>query len=120
MISRLALALLPLVVAVGMPVTAQEPAQPMACDIGPVKKTFGGTPWLVYGCSDGKSVVVITAEGSPAMPFYFLFSPHAGSYRLNGEGTGNKALTDAAFGELSKLGSDDINKLFLETKTKAG
>jgi hypothetical protein len=38
----------------------------------PAEKTVGKTPWLVYGCGDGRSVVVVAAPGSAAMPFYFI------------------------------------------------
>src|ERR1700722_9045111 len=43
------------------------------CKIGPIENIYGGTKWLVYGCDDKASVVVVTAPGNPAMPFYFFF-----------------------------------------------
>ena len=97
---------------------AQAPA--LNCDIGPAHKAFGGSPWLVYGCNDGHSVVVVTAQGSPAMPFYFTFSYGSGAYRLVGEGTGSKAATDAAYQELSRLKTAQIQQLYSEAASKEG
>lgn len=42
------------------------------CDIGPGTKTFGKSSWLVYSCTDNKSLVMVSAPGSPAVPFYFF------------------------------------------------
>ena len=60
-------------------------AAPLQCDIGPITKEFGSVPWLLYSCDDGKSLVVISAPGSPAAPFYFMFSPEGRGYHLSGE-----------------------------------
>lgn len=38
----------------------QNPAQ--KCDIGPVTRQYGGSAWLVYGCSDNKSLAFVTAQ----------------------------------------------------------
>jgi hypothetical protein len=50
----------------------------------------------------------VTAPGNPAMPFYFLFSSTNDGYQLFGEGTGDKAFTDAAHKELAALSNSDI------------
>jgi len=87
------------------------------CRTGPVKKAYGATQWLIYSCSDGKSVVVVSA-GGPAAPFYFVFTPKpGGGYRLIGEGTGTKAATDAAHADLSKLTNADVQTLIRQTKS---
>src|SRR5258708_6022499 len=54
------------------PTDSPSPTQ-LNCKSGPLTRTFGKTSWYVYGCDDGHSVVVITAPGNPAMPFYFFF-----------------------------------------------
>lgn len=92
---------------------AEKPT--LKCHVGPVKKTYGNTPWLVYSCNDGKTVVVVADAGSPAAPFYFIFHPKDGSYRLHGEGTGKKVATAAALDDLKKLAEPDIKKLVAET-----
>jgi len=96
---------------------AQSPS--LNCNIGPANRTFGGSDWFVYGCDDRHSVVVITAPGSPASPFYFMFAHKDGAYRLIGEGTGNKAATQAAYQELSILKPEDIAGLFAEASRTA-
>src|ERR1700735_4271410 len=90
-------------------------AAPLPCDIGPITTVFGSVPWLLYSCDDGKSLVVVSAPGSAAAPFYFMFSPEAGGYHLRGEGTGSKALTDAALKDLQALSDNDIVGLVGQT-----
>lgn len=78
------------------------------CITGPITRTFGGTSWLVYACNDRKSIVLVTAPGSPAAPFIFSFMMTEGRYQLHGEGTGRKELTNAALNELQTLTAQDI------------
>jgi hypothetical protein len=84
----------------------------LKCVVGPVKKTFGNTPWLVYSCDDGQSIVIVTAPGSSAAPFYFIFN----GGHLRGEGTGNKEATDAAYNDLKRLTDVDIQGLIAQAK----
>lgn len=86
--------------------TATEPQ--LTCVTGPITRTFGGTVWLIYSCDDHKSIVLVTAPGSPAAPFIFSFMMSEGRYQLHGEGTGRKELTDAALNALRKLTAQDI------------
>jgi hypothetical protein len=102
-----------------LPAASEEPkAQQLKCDIGPVKKTYGKTQWLVYSCDDSRTLVIATAPGNPAMPFYFMLSPHENEYQLSGEGPGQKDATDAAFNELHELSERDIAILIEQTKQK--
>ncbi len=101
------------------PATGEEAIstpRPLTCDTGPVDKTYGKTRWLVYSCDDDRTVVIVSAPGNPATPFYFMFSPHENGYRLSGEGTGRKDATDAAFDELKALSARDIAALIEQTK----
>ena len=93
-----------------------EEQPPGRCDVGPLTKTYGGASWLVYSCTTDKNVVLVSAPSSPAMPFVFCFCAKDGRYQLTGEGTGNKNVTLAAFGELKKLTESDISELILQTK----
>ena len=88
------------------------------CKTGPVEKIYGGTKWLVYGCDDKQSVLVVTAPGNPAMPFMFVLHATGDSYNLHGEGTGDKKLTDAAVKVLSQLSKEDIASLYSEAEHK--
>lgn len=104
--------------AVPVPAMSEEPiSKPssLKCDIGPVKKTYGMTQWLVYSCDDRRSIVVVSAPGNPAMPFFFTLSPTGDGYRLHGEGTGRKEATSAAFEELEALSEEDIITLVEQT-----
>jgi hypothetical protein len=96
--------------------TTPVSAQRMKCEIGPVTKTYGSAQWLVYSCDDAKSIVLVSAPGNPATPFYFMFYPVGSNYQLEGEGTGDKNSTAAAFGDLKQLSADDITALIKETK----
>ena len=71
------------------------------------------------GCSDNKSVVVISAPNSPAAPFYFIFFPKDGKYVLVGEGTGAKAVTDRVYGELVRLRDAEIEAMHAAAKAGA-
>ena len=69
-----------------------EGPPPLDCRSGPLKKTYGNEAWLVYGCNDHRSAVVVSDKGNPAVPFYFiLYVKPDDSVRLYGEGTGNKS-----------------------------
>ena len=103
--------------ALSLPVQAEDAKpQSLACNVGPANKTYGGSKWLVYSCSDNRSLVVVAAKGSPAAPFTFLFAPDNTGYDLRGQGSGNRTATDAAYKELSVLSAADVRALIGETK----
>ena len=87
----------------------------MKCEAGPLNRTFGGTEWLVYGCDDGSSMVVVSAPGNPAMPFYFFIRPEAGTYRIDGEGSGDKEASRTAGDSLSRLTPAELASLLAAT-----
>lgn len=97
-----------------------QPAPTLKCEIGPVNRTYGGTNWLVYSCDDNQSVVLLSAPGNPASPFYFILSPKQGRYTLEGEGTGNKRATEATAQALRLLSASDIAALIAQTKRRPG
>jgi hypothetical protein len=94
-----------------MAASADDARPRLECSIGPVERTFGGTAWVVYACSDQRSVVVVSKQDNPASPFVFILSPDHGHYRIYGEGNGSKAASDAALADLKALGDDGIAKL---------
>ncbi len=91
---------------------------PMKCETGPVTRTFGGNSWLVYSCEDKATIVVISSQGNPATPFYFILNPKGSGYAIYGEGNGDKAASDAAGDELTKLTPPDIAALIIATQAK--
>ena len=117
---RLPIALAIIIAAPGA-VEAQGPSEPrIICDRGPFgTRTFGGTQWDVYGCSDNRSVAVVTAQGNPGMPFYFLFAESKGQFRLSGEGMGRPEFTQKAYADLVRLSQQDIQALVKETQKAA-
>lgn len=94
--------------------TAEQPV--MACDVGPLWKTYGTTEWLVYSCKDARSVVVVAAPGNPAMPFFFMLSSEDDGIRVYGEGEGDKSATKPAFDELKEVTASDLARLISETQ----
>ena len=111
-----AAALLPALLLAGS-AAAQGPSQAnLLCDRGPYStKSFGGTPWQIYGCNDNRSVAIVTAPGSPAIPFIFYLAWVTGVYTVSGEGTGRRDLTAKAYNDLIKLNRQQIDALVNET-----
>jgi hypothetical protein len=93
----------------------QTSPAPMKCESGPTSRTLGGSNWLVYSCDDQASMVVVSAQGNPASPFYFFLTPSGGTYRIMGEGTGDKKASDAAGDALSKMNPADFTALLAAT-----
>lgn len=114
MLALVVLSLLAMTACASTSDTAEQPA--MACDVGPLLKTYGTTEWLVYSCKDARSVVVVAAPGNPAMPFFFLLSPEDDGIRLYGEGEGDKNATKPAFDELKAVTASDLARLISETQ----
>jgi hypothetical protein len=84
---------------------------PIACDVGPDKRTIGSSDWLVFACDDGASIVIVSAKGNPAGPFYFsFFKDLLGELHLRGEGNGDKAASKPAFNELKSWTRDEIEQ----------
>jgi hypothetical protein len=96
--------------------SARPPA--LKCEVGPLHETYGKTEWLVYACSDARSVVIVSAEGSPAAPFYFIFYIRPdGTMKLYGEGNGKKSATQPAFDELKRLSQSDVAALVAQAQS---
>jgi hypothetical protein len=107
----------PLFAAIGMTVLAPiANADELKCDVGPISKTYGKTSWLVYSCNDGHSIVAVSSPGNPAAPFYFVLHPGEQGYQIEGEGTGDKAESDAALADLKALSVEQIDAVIAETK----
>src|SRR5260370_34135643 len=90
---------------------AQGPSQPrLVCDRGPIAtKTYGGTPWQMYGCHDNRSGAIGTAPGSPALPFHFLLAEINGLYTVSGVGTGRPELKPRAYNDILTLSRRPIH-----------
>jgi len=95
---------------------AAAPAEPLQCTAGPVSRSFGGSDWLVYGCSDGATVVVVSAPTSAAMPFVFTLSRREAGVQVSGEGNGDASVTARAFEDLKKLSRQELDALIQEAE----
>jgi hypothetical protein len=74
----------------------------LQCKTGPAVRSVAGADWLVYACGDGRSVVLMTQEGHPSHPYYFMIMAGNGVPRVIGEGWDRAQATNAAWDELNK------------------
>ncbi len=95
--------------------TSNSDSKALKCEAGPINEVFGKGQWLVYGCADGRSMVVVSAPGSPAFPFYFMVFEGANGYEVVGEGTGRREATAEAYSDLKALSAEKIKALIAET-----
>ena len=111
---RLHILLVAIAICLALPAGAQT--APMDCTVGPVIKTFGGSKWVVNSCSDGRTVVPMARNDSPAFPCVIKIEPLTEGYNINGRGKGDKQATNAAMDELAALSVADIEGMIDETK----
>ena len=117
-IGRVAIAALWATILFSVPSVGEEliaKSQPLNCDIGPVSQTYGMTQWMVYSCNDQRTIVIVSAPGNPAMPYYFMIFPGDDGYQLVGEGTGPKGVAAVVFEELKALSESDFAALIERT-----
>ena len=105
----------------GLAAPSSEQSEPrsarphLKCDAGPLERYFGEVQWYVYACDDGASLVFYTGPKRPAgLEFYFVIFPKDGTYKLVGEGVGDKALTRPAYEALSAMSPDEFRALHAE------
>jgi hypothetical protein len=84
----------------------------VSCTAGPLETNYGGQPWLAFACDDGRSVALVSAPGSSAAPFSFVVRPSEHGVRVQGEGTGDRGATAAAFAELMALDDAALLRLY--------
>lgn len=99
---------------------ASEPsAAPVRCMTGPSTKTIGGNAWLVYACSDGKSLAVVSTPSIAPNWFYYIVAPSGDGYAVSGEASGDKSVTRPVFEELSAMSPDAVAALYKEVQDSA-
>ena len=108
-----------IIAAIGLALAAFAPAHgdeaAQKCDVGPITRTYGNAPWLVYSCRDQRSLVIMSAPGNAAMPAFFVFHPRGEGYELRNQGSANQAISAAAYAELSRLSPKQIADLIAAT-----
>ena len=100
-------------------VCGQAPDQTGAahsCAIGPLTKTIGGNAWLVYACTDGKSLAVVSTPNVAPTWFYYIVAPKGDGYAVTGQSNGDKSLTKPVFEELSAMSADAVAALYQEVQ----
>lgn len=97
-----------------LPARGEEASQ--KCDVGPITRTYGKVPWLVYSCRDKRSLLLVSAPGNAAMPAFFVFRPSGDGYELRNQGSANQAISAAAYAELSRLTPKQIGELIAATE----
>ena len=111
--------LLTLALAFSPVVSGQAPdqtASSVSCMIGPLTKTIGGNAWLVYACTDGKSLAVVSTPNVAPTWFYFVVAPKGGGYGVSGQSSGDKSITKPVFEELSAMSPDAVAALYKEVQ----
>ena len=109
---RLHILLVAVLVCLPLPASAQT--APMDCTVGPVIKTFGGSKWVVNSCADGRTVILMATNDSPAFPCFIKIAPSTEGYDINGRGKGDRQATNAAMDELGALSGADIHAMIDE------
>ncbi|MBY0318143.1 MAG: hypothetical protein K2X72_05415 [Reyranella sp.] len=104
------------VILVCLPLPAGAQTEPMDCRVGPVIKTFGGSKWVVNSCADGRTVILMATNDSPAFPCFIKIDPSTEGYHIDGRGKGDRQATNAAMDELGALSVADIQAIIAETK----
>jgi hypothetical protein len=89
------------------------PADPghLECNVGSITERIGGNDWIVHGCADGKSVVVVAGSPNPASPFFFFLMSEGEGIVLHGEGEGAKSATEPAYEQLKEMSAGDLARL---------
>lgn len=113
---RLHILLVAILACLAPPAGAQT--EPMDCRVGPLIKTFGGSKWVVNSCSDGRTVILMATNDSPAFPCFIKIEPSTKGYSIDGRGKGDRQATNAAMDELGALSVADIQAMIDETKQR--
>ena len=85
----------------------------LSCDTGPLTRTYGGVSWLVYGCADKHSILVVSSHGTSE---YIMLSPSHGGVQVVSEGWSLGGAGDAAFTELKRMSARQLDELAAETR----
>ena len=105
--------------ALAAPATPADPGH-LECNVGSVTERIGGNDWIVHGCADGKSVVVVAGPPNPASPFFFFLMPDGEGIVLHGEGEGKKSASEPAYEQLKEMSAKDLTRLYQKAAETGG
>ena len=102
---------------------ASQPAQTppnytLTCRAGPIERKIAGQPSSVFGCSDGRSLVIISEKKGNAAHFQITMLARGDGHLVGGYGSGDGTIVAAAFEEARKLTPEEIADLIRATKTR--
>jgi hypothetical protein len=100
--------------------SAADDTRKVSCTAGPLPTTFGALPWLAFACDDGRSVALVSSQDNRAAPFSFVLRPSDHGVRVQGEGTGDRSATAAAFAELMAMDDAALLRLYARALLEAG
>jgi hypothetical protein len=87
----------------------------LKCETGPIIKTFGGTPWKVFGCNDDRHLQFVAVPNSPAGQVLFMLFFENNSWQVLEMGIMTRA-SGQAEGEIRSLSEPEITALIEATK----
>jgi len=96
---------------------AETPSEKSAitCDRGPIYRSFGGTWWFVYACTDNESLGLVALPYNPACPYHFVISKAKdGRYTVNGFGNDAEKTLPGVKKELGELTAAELESLIEE------
>src|SRR5688572_13357719 len=101
-------------------VAAEQPPEHVriTCNDGPIERTFGGGPWKILSCSDGKTLVLTSANSTSTFPFRYIITFEKGRSLVDGRGQPGEG-TDVARAteQLRQLNADEFAALIKATKS---
>jgi len=84
-----------------------------------IRRSYGGSEWLVAECVDGV-LVVHPATGNPEAPYFFTLSrPNGGAYQLDERTTSPGTRAHAAYVELKAMSWLEVAALVAEVRLTA-
>jgi len=87
----------------------------LACEAGPLTRTYGGVSWLVYGCADKRSILVVSNH-DPRSSEYIMLAPLRNGVQVVSEGWSEEDAGNAAFAELKRMSARQLGQLVAETR----
>lgn len=91
-----------------------EKLNKLACESGPLAKTYGGVSWLVYGCADQRSILVVSSHSDTSE--YIMLSPLRDGVQVVSEGWSQGSAGNTAFAELKRMSAKQLIELATETR----
>lgn len=93
-------------------------APKLECKIGPAKRRFGGTLWLVFACNDNRSLAFRPEQNNPNSTAKFVLRWTGAQYELEGD-PGDKAdVAERAYNEIADLTERQIDALIAAAKAE--